>query len=491
MAVPACASLVRTSVNQAPGNGTDYPFTHQDDSLGWVILDAYLSYTDDACAFVFPFYISLYPTAALPALAFTARVTDELDAVVFSGVVDALVAWDTDRYVAEIFVGEAVLRLVLHAPCFNALPLNAWTNAVYPLDARTYVRMPKRVRAIRIGLSEYQEAIDVVAGYNIELEQRAVTNTDGKRLRSQIFLDGVAGAGIGRLPGCDPENQPLRLINKIGPDEFGNFNIDFSDCYRAQRNATVNYGAETPTAVFASDTNRHGFKVFNDCKPCQDCSYFVRTYRGLKVLWDRFATIATSAENVRDQLVTNIDRWNAAADCRSEQSLQVIFTAEPECRFFAGAMYCNNSACCVTQPELRFTFFRYVNGFPVAVATNSAILRSFIQIENNDEQEILPTDAWPVYVYKPDLVSAQSTFMARLRFCTVCSSTESYGVYVTAHFDDSAYTTDGCAAVEVMIPAALTSVWTAKGLTTPTTRALTFKLVPANPNKEPFGCECS
>ena len=491
MAVPACASLVRTSVNQAPGNGTDYPFTHQDDSLGWVILDAYLSYTDDACAFVFPFYISLYPTAALPALAFTARVTDELDAVVFSGVVDALVAWDTDRYVAEIFVGEAVLRLVLHAPCFNALPLNAWTNAVYPLDARTYVRMPKRVRAIRIGLSEYQEAIDVVAGYNIELEQRAVTNTDGKRLRSQIFLDGVAGAGIGRLPGCDPENQPLRLINKIGPDEFGNFNIDFSDCYRAQRNATVNYGAETPTAVFASDTNRHGFKVFNDCKPCQDCSYFVRTYRGLKVLWDRFATIATSAENVRDQLVTNIDRWNAAADCRSEQSLQVIFTAEPECRFFVGAMYCNNSACCVAQPELRFTFFRYVNGFPVAVAENSAILRSFIQIENNDEQEILPTDAWPVYVYKPDLVSAQSTFMARLRFCTVCSSTESYGVYVTAHFNDSAYTTDGCAAVEVMIPAALTAVWTAKGLTTPTMRALTFKLVPANPNKEPFGCECS
>jgi hypothetical protein len=491
VAVPACASLVRTSVNQAPGNGTDYPFTHQDDSLGWVILDAYLSYTDDACAFVFPFYISLYPTAALPALAFTARVTDELDAVVFSGVVDALVAWDTDRYVAEIFVGEAVLRLVLHAPCFNALPLNAWTNAIYPLDARTYVRMPKRVRAIRIGLSEYQEAIDVVAGYNIELEQRAVTNTDGKRLRSQIFLDGVAGAGIGRLPGCDPENQPLRLINKIGPDEFGNFNIDFSDCYRAQRNATVNYGAETPTAVFASDTNRHGFKVFNDCKPCQDCSYFVRTYRGLKVLWDRFATIATSAENVRDQLATNIDRWNAAADCRSEQSLQVIFTAEPECRFFAGAMYCNNSACCVTQPELRFTFFRYVNGVPVAVAENSAILRSFVQIENNDEQEILPTDAWPVYVYKPDLVSAQSTFMARLRFCTVCSSTESYGVYVTAHFNDSAYTTDGCEAVEVMVPAALTAVWTAKGLTTPTMRALTFKLVPANPNKEPFGCECN
>ena len=491
MAVPACASLIRTSVNQAPGNGTDYPFTHQDDSLGWVILDAYLSYTDDACAFVFPFYISLYPTAALPALAFTARVTDELDAVVFSGVVDALVAWDTDRYVAEIFVGEAVLRLVLHAPCFNELPLNAWTNAIYPLDARTYVRMPKRVRAIRIGLSEYQEAIDVIAGYNIALEQRAVTNTDGKRLRSQIFLDGVAGAGIGRLPGCDPENQPLRLINKIGPDKFGNFNIDFSDCYRAQRNATVNYGAETPTAVFASDTNRHGFKVFNDCKPCQDCSYFVRTYRGLKVLWDRFATIATSAENARNQLVTNIDRWNAAANCRSEQSLQVIFTAEPECRFFVGAMYCNNSACCVTQPELRFTFFRYVNGSPVAVTTNSAILRSFIQIENNDEQEILPTDAWPVYVYKPDLVSAQSTFMARLRFCTICGSTESYGVYVTAHFNDSAYTTDGCDAVEVMVPAALTSVWTAKGLTTPTTRALTFKLVPANPNKEPFGCECS
>ena len=490
MSVPACASDVRTSVNQAPGNGTDYPFVKQDDNLGWIVLDSYLSYPDDNCTYTFPFYLRLRPTAYSPTATFDVQVLDGNGLTVFSGSVTSVVAWDASRFVGEVIVGDAVMRVVIHSPCFDAMTLNTWVNATQPLDARTYVRLPKRVRSIRIGLSEYQEALQIVAGYNLQLEARATTNIEGGRFKQQVYLDGVAGSGVGRLPGCDPEDQPLRLINQVGPDAFGNFNIEFSDCYRAQRRATVDYGVETPTATFASSATRSGLRVFNDCRACADCSYFVRTYRGLKVLWDRYSTIATNAENVRNQLQLNIDRWNAAADCRGTNTLQTLFMAEPECRFFVGASYCNYGDCCISQPELRFTFFRYVDGAPVAIPTTQNILRSFIQIESNTEEEVLPSVAWPVYSYKPDLISMQNTFTARLRFCTTCATTETYGVYITVHFDDSAYTTEGCSAAEATVPATLAAAWTSLGLTTPTTRALAFKLVPANPAKEPFGCEC-
>lgn len=491
MAMPACATDLRTGINQPPGSGTDYPFVRQDDTLGWVVLDVYLSYVDDLCAFTFPFYLSLRPTAYSPAATFDARILDENGAVVFAGSVTSVVAWDTNRFIGEVLVDDAVLRLVIHAPCFDAMTLNTWVTSSYALDARTYVKLPKRIRSIRVGLTAYQESIQIVAGYNLQLEQRTVTPVDGGRFKNQIYLDGVAGAGVGRLPGCNPEDQPLRLINQVGPDAFGNFNVEFSDCYRAQRRASVDYGVETPVATFPSTTARSGLRVFNDCRACYDCSYFVRTYRGLKVLWDQYATIATTAESVRNQLQTNIERWNAAADCRGTHTLQTLFSAEPECRFFVGGMYCNYSQCCISQPELRFTFFRYVNGVAAPIPTTQNVLRSFVQIENNAEEEVLPSVVWPVYSYKPDLVSAQNTFMARLRFCTTCATAETYGVYVTVHFDDTAYTTNGCTAEEITVPAALQSIWTTLGLTTPATRALAFKLVPANPQKEPFGCGCS
>lgn len=489
MAIPACASDTRIGINQPPGNGNDYPFVAQDD-LGWVVLDVYLSYTDDACAYVFPFYLSLCPTATAPSPVFNARVTDATDAVVFTGTVTSGVTWDTTRYVGEVIVGDAVLRVVVHIPCFAAMTLNTWVESTYALDARTHNRLPKRLRSLRVGLDAYQEDLELVGGYNIDLEQRDTTAPDGGRNVTQVYLDGVPGAGVGRLPGCDPDAQPFRLINRVGPDNYGNFNIEFDDCYRGQRRATVDYGQATPTATFASDANRHGLRIYNDCQTCHDCSYFVRTYRGLKVLWDKYTTIATNAQNVRDQFSANIARWNAASNCQDVNILHVIFTAEPECRFFVGATYCNNSNCCVAAPELRFTFFRYVNGVVTPVLPTVAVVKAYVELNGDSEEELTPSVVWPVFSYRPDVVSAQNTFTVRLRFCTTCDTDDSYGVYASVHFESSAYTTAGCASDSVVVPAAVTALWASKGLTTATTRVLEFKLVPSNPEKEPFGCGC-
>jgi hypothetical protein len=490
VSVPACATLTRIGINQAPGNGSDYPFVQQSE-LGWALLDVYLSYADDTCYINAPFYISIYPTAVSPVPAGTVNIRDKDNAIVFSGTLGAGQAWGTDRLICEMLNDTGVLRLVLHKPCFQTLPLNTWTIATEPLDPRTYSKVPKRLETVRVGLDAQGGALALYAGYNVVLEPQDVTNDDGGRFKTRFLIDGVPGAGLGRLTGCDPDAQPIRTINQIGPDAFGNFNMQWDACYRGQRRATVDYGEAEPVGMFASDTTRHSFRVFNDCQPCQACNYFVRTYRGLKVLWDRYATIATTAETVRDQFVSNVARWDAAADCRGKRSLQVIFTAETECRFFVGATYCNYSECCVIQPEMRFTFFRYVGGVPTAVPATATILRSFAQFGTANEEELLPTEAWPVFSYQPELVKAQDTILARLRLCATCSDSDSYGVYVSVHFEDTAYSPDTCVGEVIEVPAALSALWAAEGISTPTTRALEFKLVPANPAKEPFGCGCN
>ena len=490
MSVPACATPVRIGINQAPGNGSDYPFVRQSD-LGWVLLDVYLSYEDNTCGINAPFYIRMYLTAVSPVPAGTVNILNAADQLIFSGTLIEGYAWGTNRLICEMISETDVLRLVIHKPCFETLPLDTWIIAAEPLDPRTYNKIPKRINTVRVGLETYGGTVRLQAGYNVALEPQDVTNVDGGRFKMRFAINGIPGAGEGRLPGCDPDAQPVRTINQIGPDKFGNFNLDLDACYRGQRRATVDYGAPDPTGMFASDENRHSFRIFNDCHPCQPCSYFVRTYRGLKVLWDRYATIASAAEDVRDQFVINLARWDAAADCRGKRSLQVILTAESECRFFVGATYCNYSACCVIQPEMRFTFCRYVDGVLTTVPATATVLKSFAQFGTADEEEILPEEAWPVFSYQPDLVKSQDTILARFRVCMACSSFDSFGVYVSMHFDDASYVPDTCVGEAVTVPAELTALWTAQGLATTTTQALEFKLVAANPEKEPFGCGCS
>ena len=490
MSVPACATRTRTGINQSPGNGSDYPFVQQSE-LGWALLDVYLSYTGGSCGINAPLYISIYPTAVSPVPAGTVNITDKDDEIVFSGTLGAGQAWGTDRLICEMLNDTGVLRLVLYKPCFETLPLETWTIAAEPLDPRTYNKVPKRLESIRVGLDTRSGDIGLQPGYNVVLEPQDVTNDDGGRFKTRFLIDGVPGSGAGRLTGCDPDAQPIRTINQISPDTFGNFNMQWDACYRGQRRATVDYGEAEPVGVFPSDAARHGFRVFNDCQPCQSCSYFVRTYRGLKVLWDRYATVATAAETARNQFVNNTTRWNAAADCRGKRSLQIVFTAETECRFFVGATYCNYAECCVVQPELRFTFCKYVNGVLAAVPATAKILRSFIQVGTASEEELLPTETWPVFSYRPELLKAQDTILARLRLCVVCSDSDSYGVYVSVHSADTAYLPDTCVGETVEVPPALSALWASEGISTETTRALEFKLVPANPAKEPFGCGCN
>jgi len=101
VSVPACATLTRIGINQAPGNGSDYPFVQQSE-LGWALLDVYLSYADDTCYINAPFYIRMYLTAVSPVPAGTVNIRDKDNAIVFSGTLGAGQAWGTDRLICEM-----------------------------------------------------------------------------------------------------------------------------------------------------------------------------------------------------------------------------------------------------------------------------------------------------------------------------------------------------------------------------------------------------
>jgi len=255
VAIPACASDVRIGINQPPGNGNDYPFVQQD-NLGWTVLDVYLSYPDDACLYVFPFQFSIRPTATVPNPVFNVQIADANNVTVFTGTVTSGVTWDTTRYVGEVIVGDAVLRVVVHKPCFEAMTLNTWVTATYALDARTHNRLPKRLRSLRVGLAEYQEDLELVGGYNVDLEQRETTVTDGGRNVSQVYLDGVAGAGVGLailallclLAGIFP-GTVLHMITPVALDLAGSDgNISDGDFLSVSQT----FSSLSPIAIFAS-----------------------------------------------------------------------------------------------------------------------------------------------------------------------------------------------------------------------------------------------
>lgn len=485
----------RTAVNQPPFSGSIYPFT-EDVALAAVVLDAYLSYADDVCDYAHPFTLTLDVDGS----DFTATVTEDGGDVVFSGEsADARTAeWGDSRRVYEWLSGENVFRLVIDH--------TALASGSGQLDPRVANRLPKRVSSVRVGLQQFRGPLVLQAGYNVDMSVDGdVERSDGGRFYNVVNLDGVAGAGEGRLTGCEEVEPLVRRINRITPDDAGNFKIQADDCFRQQASLFVSEQggarvAEYSAAGLSQEEARSAVKLYDDCRPCCECDYFVRTYRGLKRMWDRWKELAGHAEEVRDTFGKNRDRWLAQLECRLANPLRLVTITEPGCKTFMGGIYCNMSKCCLTGMELRFTLQRYRNGVILADPPTTVTLNeSFIDGSFTDGEErytpqfFSPTPKWPVMKYDFEYADPQQTSMAKLRLCITCQSADSLKVTLTAHAPDPAPaqgTGEVCVLPTPAVPSDIQAIWDANGVPDSPMRAIVSKTVPLNPVPPQYTCEC-
>lgn len=478
--------IARTSVNQSPGGGTDYPFQTQSGASG-IVLDCYLSYDDQACGHRLPFTLTLAgdDVTVTDADAVTVLHVSKPDAV--------LRAWG-DREIRE-WTGDAdVLRLVT----------NAYADCSGVLDTRTCDRLPARVRSFRVGLVKVTGNVQFRAGYNISMAGAdADAPADGGRYRTTVSMDAVPGAGTGRLNGCEELTPVIRKINQEGPDCGGNFKIEVDPCMRVSLplRVTGDMGdvrtAEFAAAGLTAEEARHALRFTSDCHPCCECDYFVRTYRGLKRMWNRWRDIASKAETARDVYEENRTRWMDSKDCRSSTPARLVVTSDFTCKTFVGGSFCNFTTCCLSPVELRFTFRRYKNG-TLADWTSGSANEAYISGSPVSGDELYAPQlagGGQVAQFFLDYANPQDTSVAKMKFCTNgCASTDSLEVALTVHIPDSAgnaQTGDPCDMATPSVPSWVTDVWAAAGVTaTPTVRAVLTKTAALNPDPPRFNCGC-
>jgi len=477
-------AVARTAVNQQPSGGTNYPFV-VNTSLAGSVLDAYVSYEDDTCSLELPFTLTVSGEDW--------SITDANAGTVFSG--------NTAAAISRSWGSRTVYEWTTETVVFRAVVATG-TGGVGVLDARTCNRLPNRVKSISVGFVKAVGAFQFAAGYNMAMSGNIATDiTDGGRFRSQLNIDAVAGAGAGKVDGCEDLIPVARKINQQGPDCAGNFRIEVDPCFRIGPPLAVTGDMDSlRTAVHAAsglttEEAQHALRATSDCHPCCECDYFVRTYRGLKRQWANWRALAAKAETVRDTYEQNRSRWDASRDCRINNPARLILATDFICKTFVGGSFCNFTSCCLTQIEFRFTFQRYKNG-SLVTWTSGSVNDSYISGSNTDgDERYPPLQARQVARFFFDYANPQDSSVAKFKFCTTdCAADESLEVTMTVHIPDAAgnpESGDPCEMANVEVPSWLSDIWEAAEIVdTVPVRALNTKIAALNAGQPQFNCNC-
>jgi hypothetical protein len=507
----------RTAVNQSPGGGSIYPLL-SDHALVPLVLDFYLSYEDEACSYAAPFclrWLSGFGTNSVaapggmptPTHEYDLLVTDANDEVVFDSTqADDInvVEWGDDRKVAEWIVGEAVARIVFYVDEAASFDTEmAQEDAL--LDPQTYRRLPKRVVALRVGVTELRGNVQIQAGFNVALDAILGERVDGTAFTNAITLDGVAGAGLGRVDGCEEGDPLLRTINQIQPDASGNFIIEADDCFRWQLPLLVTQEDDGPrTAEYAendltTEEAQAAFKLYDDCLPCCDCHFFARTYIGLSRAWDQWLELSEEAERIRDVYESNRDRWLAQLACRVNNPAKLVTSSEPNCKGFMGGLYCNLSEACLRDMEVRFTVKIFRNGhevkLPIAVRPQLTVADATLESSSTrGEEAYTPLTLISILRFFADFLNARETIVAKARICYPCQVGDTMVVIMTVHSPDPEPPPE--LAHEVILPALtmtadLLEHWADEGIAvSDPVRAIMTHTLPINASAGGFDCPC-
>jgi len=426
MANPAGRQSI--GVDQSPGAGTRYPFVEPSEDILHLLGDLFVAFDDPRDEIVYPLRVAwlygfgenppvgTYPVFAAgfhsfgqvawteltgwiptPANSHDIIILDANDMIVFDSTTAIRFTssiWDNRLRILEWTGKYAVCRCTQHTDWtqedINDGQTRTYAQYILPingeLQADTWYQMPKRVRSLLVDsdpIPVEHTAIVFEEGYNVALQRLPSSNVltpllsfavptttvvPGTRKVNRINVSAVAGSGLGVFSDCASAEQVIRTINNVAGDSYQNFGYDAEGCIRVQRPivstsispreftyAALNHSPTAAAAVIQSS---------NDCVNCCNCTYFARTYQGLKRQWELFQNIAVVSESIRDVFSHSKARWQAQKQIREADLLRVRTMMEGDCKVAWGISICNASKCCISNVKVYLTWLQTLNGLP-------------------------------------------------------------------------------------------------------------------------------
>ena len=384
--------------------------------------------------------------------------------------------------------------------------------------------MPRHVSAIRVGLTRMQGNLVLTEGFNFRMLRTEVDNLDGGRRKVQLEMRANAGDGLGRQPGCENEAVVIKRINGVEGTDGGDFTIDPVGCYWFKRpNETITtsprsvsllaedlsvvgdeYGIDLNQLLeFSSITTVAGLRtalenpenmmqLLNQCGPCCECDDYVRVYRALKRVYERYKSLGGRAEDVRDQHALNIARWESQADCRRLNPVRMILRPQLGGKLAIGASHCNLTECCVQSVVLRLTFEGFEDGAPMPADPDLAFRCERTKRRGTDtgyeEVDYVMAGTYPIYdtIYDFADPQASSTLQTVIQIAEAAAN-QAMRVTLSVHTPDILNpegrvcpTTDPA---NVTVPAEVQLLWDTFSAPPYPVRGLIQKTVPINPDE--------
>lgn len=215
------------------------------------------------------------------------------------------------------------------------------------LDERCSNVEPLRLDGVTLLGRTVGEAFELEAGANTRITVLpGLTREHSLRRRVRLLVDLTAGGGSGRYPGCEAAEPLLRSVNGIRPDAHGNLALSAKDCLWLRPR---HEGDALDLEILI------GLAVGSQCQPCCSCADYIKVYKALALLNDRYKVLGVNGEALRDSYQAGAERWRAAGACQlaNPASLRLV-SASPSTVVVQGS-FRNSGSDCLEGPALRFT----------------------------------------------------------------------------------------------------------------------------------------
>lgn len=364
------------SVDQPPGgSGQTYPFHLPSDDIFRLFADAYIAYEASMGEFALPLKLAWaygfgetvvspiggWPT---PTHNYDVVIHDSEGNVFFdSTTADSFETrdWGDRLRIVEWMNDNVVCRLVYHL-CWDE------DEAEYEQDYDLYIVpdtavfnadvvnvVAKRLRKIVVETEDgdveiVNRGVVFKEGYNMSMSAEELETDDGGEQVSELSLSAIAGAGMGRNPGCVDDEPAICTVNRQEPDEGGNLILDVGGCYRLEPEFV-----QTNVDPIEYTVTGNTLVLINDCIPCCQCSQFEAVYAAIVRLHETYKDLGRRAGCVRDRYQDNRTRWITAGRNRIYNPLRLAVMPGSDCRLEIAGAWCNNTPLCVEDLELRFT----------------------------------------------------------------------------------------------------------------------------------------